>query len=243
MTTRHDGRRPGQVRPLRIEVQPGSWAEGAVLISLGETRVLCTATVEERVPPHRRGTHSGWVTAEYGMLPRATQERSPRERDGRLNGRSQEIQRLIARSLRAAVDLGRLGERTVIVDCDVLHADGGTRTASISGGFVALALACRRLLQAKMVRSDPLVAQVAAISVGIVGSVPMVDLDYPEDSRASTDMNLVMDGSHGMIELQGTAESTPFARAELEVILDLGAAGIDEVLLAQRSVLDASGLA
>lgn len=243
MTTRHDGRSPGQVRPLRIEVQMGSWAEGAVLISLGETRVLCTATVEERVPPHRRGTHSGWVTAEYGMLPRATQERSPRERDGRLNGRSQEIQRLVARSLRAAVDLGRLGERTVIVDCDVLHADGGTRTASISGGFVALALACRRLVQAKMVRANPLVAQVAAISVGIVGSVPVVDLDYPEDSRASTDMNLVMDGSHGMIELQGTAESKPFTRAELEVLLDLGAAGIDEVLRAQRSVLDEPGLA
>ncbi|HUY54278.1 MAG TPA: ribonuclease PH [Candidatus Nanopelagicaceae bacterium] len=243
MTTRHDGRSPGQVRPLRIEVQQGSWAEGAVLISLGETRVLCTATVEERVPPHRRGTHSGWVTAEYGMLPRATQERSPRERDGRLNGRSQEIQRLVARSLRAAVDLGRLGERTVIVDCDVLHADGGTRTASISGGFVALALACRRLVQAKMVRADPLVAQVAAISVGIVGSVPVVDLDYPEDSRASTDMNLVMDGRQGMIELQGTAESKPFTRDELEILLDLGAAGIDEVLRAQRSVLDASGLA
>ncbi|MHB1526064.1 MAG: ribonuclease PH [Candidatus Dormibacteria bacterium] len=242
MTTRHDGREPGQTRRVRIAVEVGSWAEGAVRIDLGQTRVLCTATVEERVPPHRRGTHSGWVTAEYGMLPRATQERSPRERDGRLNGRSQEIQRLVARSLRAAVDLGRLGERTVIVDCDVLHADGGTRTASISGGYVALALACRRLLQARMVKSDPMVAQVAAISVGIVGSLPMVDLDYAEDSRASTDMNLVMDGRHGMIELQGTAESAPFTREELELLLDLGAAGIDEVLRAQRSALDAPGM-
>ncbi|MHB8323445.1 MAG: ribonuclease PH [Candidatus Dormibacteria bacterium] len=242
MTTRHDGREPGQTRPVRIAVEVGSWAEGAVRIDLGQTRVLCTATVEERVPPHRRGTHSGWVTAEYGMLPRATQERSPRERDGRLNGRSQEIQRLVARSLRAAVDLGRLGERTVIVDCDVLHADGGTRTASISGGYVALALACRRLLQARMVKSDPMVAQVAAISVGIVGSLPMVDLDYAEDSRASTDMNLVMDGSHGMIELQGTAESAPFTREELDLLLDLGSAGIDEVLRAQRAALDAPGV-
>jgi ribonuclease PH len=240
MTARHDGREPGQVRPLRIELQAGSWAEGAVLISQGETKVLCTATVEERVPFHRRGSRSGWVTAEYGMLPRATQERSPRERDGRLNGRSQEIQRLVARSLRAAVDLGRLGERTVIVDCDVLHADGGTRTASISGGYVAVALACRRLVQAQMVRSDPLLGQVAAISMGIVDSVPMVDLDYPEDSRASTDMNLVMDASHGLIELQGTAESKAFSRADLEVLLDLGSAGIDQVLAAQRLALDSS---
>ncbi|EQD40428.1 ribonuclease PH [mine drainage metagenome] len=149
---------------------------------------------------------------------------------------------MVARSLRAAVDLGRLGERTVIVDCDVLHADGGTRTASISGGYVALALACRRLLQARMVKSDPMVAQVAAISVGIVGSLPMVDLDYAEDSRASTDMNLVMDGSHGMIELQGTAESAPFTREELDLLLDLGSAGIDEVLRAQRAALDAPGV-
>ncbi len=153
---RSDGREPSDIRPLAITPEADSWAEGAVTITMGGTRVLCTATIEERVPAHRRGTRTGWVTAEYGMLPRSTQERSPRERGGRVDGRSQEIQRLVARSLRAAVDMRLLGERTVIVDCDVIRADGGTRTASISGGFVALALACHRLLEAGMVRSDPL---------------------------------------------------------------------------------------
>jgi ribonuclease PH len=237
MTPRHDGRSPDQIRELKIDATVGGWAEGAVLISLGETRVFCTATVEERVPAYRRGTHSGWVTAEYGMLPRATQERTTRERGGIVRGRSQEIQRLVARSLRAAVDTRRLGERTVIVDCDVLHADGGTRTASISGGFVALVLACRRLLEAGMVKSDPIVSQVAAISVGIVAGEPVVDLDYHEDSQASTDLNLVMAGDGGIIEVQGTAEAAPFSREELHALLDLGAGGIEQVVRAQREAL------
>jgi ribonuclease PH len=237
MTTRHDGRPLDQIRPIQIDATVRGWAEGTVLINLGETTVLCTATVEERVPAHRRGTRSGWVTAEYGMLPRATQERTTRERAGTVRGRSQEIQRLVARSLRAAVDLRRLGERTVIIDCDVLHADGGTRTASISGGFVALALACRRLLEAGMVKADPIAIQVAAISVGIVAATSMVDLDYQEDSQASTDLNLVMTMDGGIVEVQGTAEGAPFSRGELQALLDLGAGGIEQVIRAQKGAL------
>ncbi|MGB9484384.1 MAG: ribonuclease PH, partial [Candidatus Dormiibacterota bacterium] len=182
MTERRDGRAPDELRPIAIDTSVRSWAEGVALITMGATTVLCSATVEGRVPAHRRGSRSGWVTAEYAMLPRSTHERSPRERGGRIEGRSQEIQRLIARSLRAAVDLGRLGERTVIVDCDVIHADGGTRTAAISGGYVALALACRRLEEASMVTASPLVRQVAAVSVGLLESSALLDLDYQEDS-------------------------------------------------------------
>jgi ribonuclease PH len=234
---RSDGRDPSSIRPLTIAPMPDSWAEGAVTITLGGTRVICTATIEERVPAHRRGTRLGWVTAEYGMLPRSTQERSPRERGGRLDGRSQEIQRLVARSLRAAVDMRLLGERTVIVDCDVIRADGGTRTASISGGFVALALACRRLLEAGMVRSDPLLRQVAAVSAGLVDGAPLVDLDYGEDSRASTDLNLVMTERLEIVEVQGTAEGVALPRDQLDPILSLAEAGIKEILGAQRAVL------
>ncbi|MGA7173520.1 MAG: ribonuclease PH, partial [Candidatus Dormiibacterota bacterium] len=188
---RRDGRASDQLRPIAIDTSVRSWAEGVALITMGATTVLCSATVEGRVPAHRRGSRGGWVTAEYAMLPRSTHERSPRERGGRIEGRSQEIQRLIARSLRAAVDLGRLGERTVIVDCDVIHADGGTRTAAISGGYVALALACRKLEQASMVSASPLVRQIAAVSVGLLESTALLDLDYQEDSRVSTDINLV----------------------------------------------------
>lgn len=238
MTPRADGRGGEEIRPLSIVRQSDSWAEGAVTISLGGTVVLCTATVEERVPPHRRGSRSGWVTGEYGMLPRSTHERSPRERGGRVDGRSMEIQRLIGRSLRAAVDLRALGERTIIVDCDVLRADGGTRTAAISGGFVALALSCRRLVEAGMVRSDPVVRQIAALSAGVLDGCAVVDLDYQEDSRASTDLNLVMTGQLSIVEIQGTAEGEALAREELEPILTMAEAGIRTVLEVQRRALD-----
>ncbi len=238
MTPRADGRGEEEIRPLSIVRQSDSWAEGAVTISLGGTVVLCTATVEERVPPHRRGSRSGWVTGEYGMLPRSTHERSPRERGGRVDGRSMEIQRLIGRSLRAAVDLRALGERTIIVDCDVLRADGGTRTAAISGGFVALALSCRRLVEAGMVRSDPVVRQIAALSAGVLDGRAVVDLDYQEDSRASTDLNLVMTGQLSIVEIQGTAEGEALAREELEPILTMAEAGIRTVLEVQRRALD-----
>ncbi len=236
---RADGREASAIRAIAIEPELDSWAEGAVTISMGGTRVLCTATLEERVPMHRRGTRLGWVTAEYGMLPRSTQERSPRERGGRVDARSQEIQRLVARSLRAAVDMRLLGERTLIVDCDVLRADGGTRTAAISGGFVALALACRRLGEAGMVRADPLLRQVAAVSAGVVDGVPVVDLDYAEDSRAATDLNLVMTDHLEIVEVQGTAEGAPLPRDQLEPILALAEIGIGEILQAQLRALGA----
>jgi ribonuclease PH len=234
---RRDGRTADQLRPLLIDTSVRSWAEGAALITMGATTVLCSATVEARVPPHRRGSRTGWVTAEYAMLPRATHERSPRERGGRVEGRSQEIQRLIARSLRAAVDLGRLGERTVIVDCDVIHADGGTRTAAISGAYVALALACHRLQEAAMVASSPLMRQVAAVSVGLLDGAPLLDLDYLEDSQVSTDINVVMSADGGIIEIQGTAEREPFSEPELAALIGLARGGIAEIVAAQALVL------
>lgn len=234
---RPDGRAANQLRPLVIDTSVRSWAEGAALITMGATAVLCSATVEGRVPPHRRGSRTGWVTAEYAMLPRSTHERSPRERGGRIEGRSQEIQRLIARSLRAAVDLGRLGERTVIVDCDVIHADGGTRTAAISGGYVALALACQRLQDAAMVQSSPLVRQVAAVSVGLLDSTPLLDLDYLEDSQVSTDINVVMSAGGGLIEVQGTAEREPFSEEALGALIGLARSGISEIFAAQSLAL------
>jgi ribonuclease PH len=234
---RRDGRTADQLRPLLIDTSVRSWAEGAALITMGATTVLCSATVEARVPPHRRGSRTGWVTAEYAMLPRATHERSPRERGGRVEGRSQEIQRLIARSLRAAVDLGRLGERTVIVDCDVIHADGGTRTAAISGAYVALALACHRLQAAAMVASSPLIRQVAAVSVGLLDGAPLLDLDYLEDSQVSTDINVVMSADGGIIEIQGTAEREPFSEPELAALIGLARGGIAEIVAAQALVL------
>jgi ribonuclease PH len=237
MTARRDGRAGDQLRPIVIDTSVRSWAEGAALITMGATTVLCSATVEGRVPSHRRGSRAGWVTAEYAMLPRSTHERSPRERGGRIEGRSQEIQRLIARSLRAAVDLGCLGERTVIVDCDVIHADGGTRTAAISGGYVALALACQKLQEASMVSSSPLVRQVAAVSVGLLEATPLLDLDYLEDSQVSTDINVVMCADGGIIEVQGTAEREPFSEIELGSLIGLARGGIAEIFAAQSLAL------
>ena len=210
-----------------------------MLISCGDTRVLCNASVEERVPPWLRGKGSGWVTAEYGMLPRATGSRNMREATrGKQGGRTLEIQRLIGRSLRAVVDLEALGERTITLDCDVLQADGGTRTASITGAWVALVDAVNRLKRARKLKKDPLHGQVAAVSVGIVGSDSVLDLDYAEDSTAETDLNVVMNDGGGFIEVQGTAEGHAFHRNELDAMLDLAQSGIDELMSAQRAILD-----
>lgn len=210
-----------------------------MLISCGDTRVLCNASVEERVPPWLRGKNRGWVTAEYGMLPRATGSRNMREATrGKQGGRTLEIQRLIGRSLRAVVDLEALGERTITLDCDVLQADGGTRTASITGAWVALVDAVNRLKRARKLKKDPLHGQVAAVSVGIVGSDPVLDLDYAEDSTAETDLNVVMNDGGGFIEVQGTAEGHAFQRSELDAMLDLARSGIDELMVGQRSALE-----
>lgn len=237
---RPDGRRDDELRPTSIELGPLPYAEGSALIRMGETRVLCAASVEERVPPHRKGTGTGWVTAEYAMLPRATPTRTEREgRRGRVDGRVQEIQRLIGRSLRAAVDFAALGERTIVVDCDVLVADGGTRTASISGAWVALALACARLREAGLVSTDPLRRQVAAVSVGIVGGTPRLDLAYLEDAAAETDMNCVGSDDGRFVEIQGTAELEPFDRAEMEAMLRLAEGGLQQLFRIQRQALEA----
>jgi ribonuclease PH len=213
-------------------------AEGSVLIEFGDTQVLCTASVEETVPPFLRGKGQGWVTAEYGMLPRSTHTRSAREAaKGKQSGRTQEIQRLIGRSLRAVVDLKALGERTITIDCDVLQADGGTRTASITGGYVALAEACEKLVQRRAIPASPIHGQVAAISVGICGGVPVIDLDYAEDSGAETDMNVVMNNGGAFIEIQGTAEGHAFRRHELDALLNLAAAGLGELFSHQAQAL------
>jgi ribonuclease PH len=235
---RPDGRRPDQLRPISIETGAVAYAEGSALVCFGDTRVLCAATVEERVPPYRKGTGSGWVTAEYAMLPRSTQVRTERDgRRGRVDGRASEIQRLIGRSLRAAVDLDAMGERTIIVDCDVLQADGGTRTAAITGGFVALAQALGRVKDAGLVRREPVRHAVAAVSVGIVAGQPRLDLNYLEDSAAHTDMNCVACDDGRFIELQGTAEQEPFSRDEMEALLDLAGKGLGELFAAQREAL------
>ena len=213
-------------------------AEGSVLVEAGGTRVICTASVEERVPPFLRGTGKGWVTAEYGMLPRATTTRSTREASaGKVGGRTQEIQRLIGRSLRSVVDLVSLGERTVWMDCDVIQADGGTRTASITGAFVALVLALDRLKQAGTLKAIPVGDYVAATSVGIIDGTPMLDLAYEEDSRAEVDMNVVQTGGGKFIEVQGTAETTPFDRAGLDALLQLAEKGIKELVARQRAIV------
>lgn len=236
---RHDGRKPEQLRPVSFETGYTRHAAGSVLASFGDTRVLCTASVENRVPPWLKGKGEGWITAEYGMLPGATHTRSQREAArGKQSGRTMEIQRLIGRSLRAVVDLGALGERTVTIDCDVLQADGGTRTAAISGGYVALSLAAGSLLESGALKASPLHGQVAAISVGIFDGAPVLDLDYHEDSGAETDMNVVMNEAGGFVEVQGTAEGHAFQRTELDALLDLARAGINELLELQRSVLD-----
>ncbi len=232
---RSGARAADQLRPVRITRGYTVHAEGSVLIEFGATKVLCTASVEEKVPPHKRGSGEGWVTAEYGMLPRATHTRSDREAArGKQSGRTQEIQRLIGRSLRAVFDLKLLGERTIQLDCDVIQADGGTRTASITGAFVAAQDAVNKLIAEGRLATSPITAQVAAISVGIVHGTPMLDLDYTEDSACDTDMNVVMTGAGHFVEVQGTAEGAAFSRAEMDALLALAERGIGELMLLQR---------
>jgi ribonuclease PH len=235
---RTDGRQANELRPTRITPDYLMTAEGSVLIEAGNTRVLCAATVEDSIPGFLRGTGKGWVTAEYAMLPRATVTRTAREiSKGRPSGRTHEIQRLIGRSLRSVVDLTVLGERSVIVDCDVLQADGGTRTAAITGAYVALAIALGTLVRFKVVAKSPLMDSVAATSVGIIGGVPLLDLAYDEDSRADVDMNVVMTGSNKFVELQATAERTPFDHSHLAELLELGRTGIAQLRDLQEQVL------
>jgi len=236
---RPDGRALDEVRSTSVELDVLPYAEGSAMITMGETKVLCAATVEERTPAWRKGTGRGWVTAEYSMLPRSTQTRTERDgRRGRVDGRVQEIQRLIGRSLRAAVDFSRLGERTVLIDCDVLVADGGTRTASITGGYIALATAVARMREAGVIHGDPLRWPVAAISAGIVGGEPRLDLCYLEDAAAETDMNCVASGDGRFIELQGSAEQEPFSRAEIDQLLELASSGLRQLFELQRATLD-----
>jgi ribonuclease PH len=226
------------LRPVRITRGYTRHAEGSVLVEFGDTRVLCTASVLEKQPPHLKGQPRGWVTAEYGMLPRATNTRGDREAArGKQSGRTQEIQRLIGRALRSIVDLGKLGERTVHLDCDVIQADGGTRTAAITGAYVALHDAISTLLRRQTIAASPILDFVAAVSVGIHGGSPLLDLDYAEDAASGTDMNVVMTGSGGLVEVQGTAEGAPFSRKELEAMLDLAQKGIAELVAAQRAAL------
>jgi len=230
---RADGRTPGQMRTVRITLDAQKWAEGSCTIEMGDTRVLCAASVEDRVPPHLRGKGLGWVTAEYSMLPRATSERTQREvSKGRQSGRTMEIQRLIGRALRGVVDTSKIGDRTVTVDCDVLQADGGTRTASITGGYIALALALR-----KMGVEQALDGQVAAVSVGIFEALPLLDLDYSEDSHAEVDFNVVGTSGGAYVELQGTAEGKPFDRAQMDRLLELADTGLQQLFRYQRTVL------
>ncbi|MCH8842008.1 MAG: ribonuclease PH [SAR324 cluster bacterium] len=235
---RAHGRNPHQTRPLSIETEFTTHAEGSVLVASGDTKVICTASVEDRVPPFLRGSGRGWITAEYGMLPRSTTTRMQREvTAGKPGGRTQEIQRLIGRSLRSVVDLEPLGERTIWIDCDVIQADGGTRTAAITGGFVALVLALRRMGEQRPFRRPPLIGELAAVSVGIVDDQPLLDLDYAEDSRAQVDLNVVMNWAGELIEVQGTAEEQPFSRTQLEAMLDLAETGIRSHAQVQRAAL------
>ncbi len=227
---RPSGRKPTDLRQVSISRAFTKHAEGSVLIAFGDTKVLCTASILEKVPPHKKGSGEGWVTAEYGMLPRSTHTRSDREAArGKQSGRTQEIQRLIGRAMRSVFDLKVLGERTIHLDCDVLQADGGTRTASITGAYIAARDAVNQLLKSGTLTKDPIIDSVAAISVGIYQGVPVLDLDYPEDSSCDTDMNVVMTGKGGMIEVQGTAEGAAFSRAELNALLDLAEQGIQEL--------------
>jgi ribonuclease PH len=231
-------RQPDQLRAVRITRNFTRHAEGSVLIEMGDTRVLCTASVEENLPPFLRGKGQGWVTAEYGMLPRATHTRSAREAaKGKQTGRTQEIQRLIGRSLRAVTDLKALGERQITLDCDVLQADGGTRCASITGAWIALHEACEKLVAAGKLAANPVRDHVAAISVGIYRGAPVLDLDYPEDSACDTDMNVVMTGAGGIVEVQGTAEGEPFSRAQMNLLMDLAQMGVRQLVAAQQSAL------
>ena len=233
-------RLPEQLREIRITRNFTRHAEGSILIEMGDTRVLCTASVEETVPSFLRGKGQGWVTAEYGMLPRSTHTRSAREAaKGKQSGRTQEIQRLIGRSLRAVTDLTALGERQITLDCDVLQADGGTRCASITGAWLALHDACAKLVADGKLQASPLRDHVAAISVGIYKGMPVLDLDYPEDSDCDTDMNVVMTGNGGIVEIQGTAEGEPFSRTQMGLLVDLAEAGIDELIARQKATVAA----
>lgn len=239
---RPSGREADQLRSVRFITDFTKHAEGSVLAEFGDTRVLCTASVENRVPVWLRGGGKGWVTGEYGMLPGATHTRSGREAArGKQTGRTQEIQRLIGRSLRAATDMAALGEKTVTLDCDVLQADGGTRTAAISGAFVALQIAMNRLCRRKQIKTNPLHGQIAAVSVGIFNGTPVLDLDYDEDSQAETDMNIVMNDAGRFIEVQGTAEGHAFDRDEFDALLGLATKGIDEILTAQIAAIEEAG--
>jgi ribonuclease PH len=236
---RPSGRGPEELRPLYIRRHYTKHAEGSVLTEFGDTQVLCTATVEEQVPAFLKGQNQGWITAEYGMLPRSTHTRTQREAaKGKQSGRTMEIQRLIGRSLRAVVDLGALGERQIVVDCDVIQADGGTRCASITGACVAVADAIGKLLQGARLARSPLRGLVAAVSVGIYQGVPVLDLDYAEDSGCETDMNVVMTAEGGFVEVQGTAEGAPFSRAELDALLALAQRGIGQIVAAQKRALE-----
>jgi len=235
---RPSGRRADELRTVRIQRGYTRHAEGSVLVEFGDTRVLCTASVEDKVPPFLKDRDQGWVTAEYGMLPRSTHTRTEREASrGRQSGRTQEIQRLIGRSLRAVTDLAKLGARTIQIDCDVIQADGGTRTASITGGFVALHDAVAKLLRDDQIAESPILDHVAAVSVGVYAGIPVLDLDYAEDAGCETDMNVVMTGRGGFVEIQGTAEGETFSRAELDALLALAGGGIRELIAAQRKAL------
>ncbi len=231
---RPSGRETGDMRPVSIETGVTRHAEGSCLIKCGDTHVLCTASIDERVPPWMKNSGLGWVTAEYGMLPRATHTRSRREAKNGQSGRTQEIQRLIGRSLRACVDRPALGERQIVIDCDVIQADGGTRCASITGGWVALRLAVNALLKSGMVKTDPLTDHVAAVSCGVYAGQPVLDLDYPEDSEAGVDGNFVMTGSGKLIEVQMSAEGATFSRDQMNTLLDLASNGVDALVLAQK---------
>lgn len=236
--TRPDGRAADQLRPISFVRDFTTMAAGSCLVTFGDTQVLCTASIDEDVPRWMRGKGKGWVTAEYSMLPGSSPERIRREvKEGKPSGRTQEIQRLIGRSLRAVIDLPMLGESQITVDCDVLQADGGTRTASICGGFIALHDACSRLVQRGVIGAHPMTDQCAAISVGIVDALPYLDLEYTEDVRAEVDMNIVMTGAGGFIEVQGTAEGAAFSRSELDALLELAASGIREIFTLQRAVI------
>ncbi|MGI6150147.1 MAG: ribonuclease PH [Firmicutes bacterium] len=240
ITVRRDGRTPTQIRPVKITRGFIPHAEGSVLIEMGNTKVICTASIEDKVPPFLRGQGSGWITAEYAMIPRATEVRNVRESSkGRLGGRTHEIQRLIGRALRSVVDLKVLGERTIWIDCDVITADGGTRTASITGAFVALMDALRKLQEQTNASSTGINDYLAAVSVGVVDGVPMLDLDYSEDSTAQVDFNVVMTGSGKIVEVQGTGEQSPFSREELLALLDLAEGGIQELISIQRQLFAA----
>lgn len=236
---RLNGRTAEQLREIKVTKDFNIYAEGSVLIEFGHTRVICTATISEKVPPFLRNKGKGWLTAEYSMIPRATGERNQRESaKGKLGGRTMEIQRLIGRALRAAIDLDKLGERTVTIDCDVIQADGGTRTTSITGGYIALSLAVNKLLEAGTLKENPLKPNVAAISVGIVGGHPVLDLDYLEDSAAEVDMNVIMNGAGEFVEVQGTGEEATYTRKQLNQMLDLAEKGIDEIIALQNRIIE-----